>query len=278
MMEHTLEFADGRTLSYTDWGPEDAATVLYFHGFPSSRHELELTRPGLERNNLPIRVVALDRPGFGASTDQPGRGMLDWPDDVAEAADLLGIDRFAVLGVSAGGPYVLACGYALPDRVTRVGVVVGIAPMAATGMDDAPIAKTAKNRWFRRGQFAMLAFSFSKGQEDKFVAQAMATMGEADQRALEQAATRNSFIEMARGAFTQGGSAATVSTSSPGDSTPHTSPCRQTSGMAAPTTWCPPPLANGSPTAFLDRATPSGRTTGISPGATATKRPTYSPQ
>jgi len=54
-----------------------------------------------------------------------------------------------------------------------------------------------------------LAFAFSRGQEDKFVTQAMATMGEADQRALEQTATRNSFIEMARGAFTQGGSAAT---------------------------------------------------------------------
>jgi hypothetical protein len=55
----------------------------------------------------------------------------------------------------------------------------------------------------------MLAFAFSRGQEHKFVTQAMATMGEADQRALGQTATRNSFIEMARGAFTQGGSAAT---------------------------------------------------------------------
>jgi len=132
MIEHTLELTDGRALSYTDWGPEDAATVFYFHGLPSSRRELELTRPGLERNSLPIRVIALDRPGFGASTYQPRRGMLDWPDDVAEAADLLGIDRFAVLGVSAGGPYALACGQALPDQVRRVGVVAGVAPMGVT--------------------------------------------------------------------------------------------------------------------------------------------------
>jgi hypothetical protein len=81
--------------------------------------------------------------------------------------------------------------------------------MVATGMDKAAIAQTVKNRWFRRGQFTMLAFAFSRGQEHKFVTQAMATMGEADQRALGQTATRNSFIEMARGAFTQGGSAAT---------------------------------------------------------------------
>jgi pimeloyl-ACP methyl ester carboxylesterase len=208
-MEHTLELADGRTLSYAEWGSPDATPVFYFHGFPTSRHEFELARPKLEQSNLPIRVIAIDRPGFGTSTAKPNRTLLDWPSDVAEAADLLDIDRFAVLGVSAGGPYALACGYALPDRVTRVGVVVGIAPMAATGMDKAAIAQMPKNRWFRRVQFTMAAFAFSRGQEDKIVVQAMATMGEADQRALEQTATRNSFIEMTRGAFTQGGSAAT---------------------------------------------------------------------
>jgi pimeloyl-ACP methyl ester carboxylesterase len=114
-----------------------------------------------------IRVIALDRPGFGGSTFQPNRGLLDWPRDVAEAADILGIDRFDVLGVSAGGPYALACGHALADRITRVGVVVGLAPMTATGMDDAAIAKTAKNRWVRRAQFAMLSFALDHAQGGK---------------------------------------------------------------------------------------------------------------
>ena len=41
------------------------------------------------------------RRGFGLSTFQKNRGFLDWPTDVADAADLLGIDRFAVLAVSA---------------------------------------------------------------------------------------------------------------------------------------------------------------------------------
>ena len=58
-MERTLELADGRTLNYTDWGPEDAATVFYFHGFPSSRHEFELIRPRLEQSNLPVRVIVV---------------------------------------------------------------------------------------------------------------------------------------------------------------------------------------------------------------------------
>ncbi len=208
MIQSTLNLADGRTLSYAQWGSSNATPVFYFHGLPSGHKELELARPVLERHIVPIRLIALDRPGFGASTFQPKRRLLDWPSDVAEAADLLEIDRFAVLGVSAGGPYALACGHALPDRVSRVGVAVGIAPMAATGMHDASIAKTAKNRWFRRLQFTMLAYALGNGQEDKFVTQAMATMGEADQRALEQTETRNSFVGAAQGAFTQGGKAA----------------------------------------------------------------------
>jgi pimeloyl-ACP methyl ester carboxylesterase len=54
---------------------------------------------------LGVRHIQLDRPGFGLSDFQPGRTVLDWPDDVAHVADLLGIERFAVIGVSGRGPY-----------------------------------------------------------------------------------------------------------------------------------------------------------------------------
>lgn len=209
MIEDTLTLADGRTLSYTLWGSPDAEPVFYFHGFPSSRHELELTESVLEQNNPPIRVIALDRPGFGTSTFQPRRGLLDWPSDVAEAADILGIDRFAVLGASAGGPYALACGYALADRIKGVGVVVGLAPMPATGMDQAPIADTAKNRWVRRAQFTGLAYALGHGQGDKFLDQALAAMSEVDRDAMAEPEVRSGFLNMTRGAFTQGAKAAT---------------------------------------------------------------------
>jgi hypothetical protein len=49
-------------------------------------------------------------------------------------------------------------------------------------------------------------------------------------------------------------------------------------GTEALTNWCLPPLANGSPTASQDRATPSGRNTDTSHGATATKQSTSSPR
>ena len=74
------------------------------------------------------RWIAIDRPGIGLSDFQPRRTLLDWPDDVVELADGLGLHRFGVVGVSAGGPYAAACAYKIPERLTRVAIVSGVAP------------------------------------------------------------------------------------------------------------------------------------------------------
>jgi pimeloyl-ACP methyl ester carboxylesterase len=86
---------------------------------------------------LGVRVIVPDRPGMGCSDFQPGRRIVDWPNDVKELADALRLDRFAVLGSSGGSPYALACGAELRDRVTVVGVLGGIAPLDAPGMSAA---------------------------------------------------------------------------------------------------------------------------------------------
>ena len=96
--------------------------VLYCHGFPSCR---------LEPSMLPvsgIRLIALDRPGYGLSDPLPGRTLLDWPRDVAAAADALGLGRFAVAGVSGGAPYAAACAALLKDRIIGLALICGIAP------------------------------------------------------------------------------------------------------------------------------------------------------
>ena len=86
------------------------------------------------------------------------------PRYVAEAADKLGIGRFAVLGVSGGCPYALACGYVLGDRVTRIGIVVGMGPIDATGMKQATaISGPSALGLVRRLQFGMAAMAFSQG-------------------------------------------------------------------------------------------------------------------
>ena len=124
----TLRLRDGRTLGYAEYGVADGRPVLVFHGSLGARLQARVAHlPALSRG---IRIIAPDRPGQGLSTRRPGRTIADWPDDVRELADALGFARFAVVGISGGGPYAAACAWALPERVSRAGIISGVAPGA----------------------------------------------------------------------------------------------------------------------------------------------------
>jgi pimeloyl-ACP methyl ester carboxylesterase len=115
----SLALTDGRRLAFRDWGDRGGSPVVLLHGAPGSRRfhpDPAVTRA------LGVRLIAFDRPGFGASDRREGRCLLDTPPDVAALADHLALGRFALVGVSAGGPHALACAVALGDRVTRVAV------------------------------------------------------------------------------------------------------------------------------------------------------------
>ena len=55
---------------------------------------------------------------------------MDWPGDVSALADHLGIERFAVMGVSGGGPHSAVCAALLGDRVTTAAIVSGVGPLS----------------------------------------------------------------------------------------------------------------------------------------------------
>ncbi len=139
-----LVLPDGRGLGYAEYGRSGGEAYFYFHGHPGSRLEARFAASAADA--VGVRVVALDRPGYGLSDDQPSRSILDWPTDVAHAADLLGIARFSVVGASGGGPYALACAYQLPDRVVRAGVISGVGPYDVPG-------NTRGMRWQNRLAF-----------------------------------------------------------------------------------------------------------------------------
>lgn len=156
----TLTLADGRSLGYLELGPSDGYPVMYNHGFPSCRLEPTVSAPLLTQVAEPLRIIALDRPGYGLSDFVAGRTFADWPRDVAAAADLLGIDHFSVIGASGGAPYALATAASLGDRVDRVGIVVGIAPPEAPGIADSPaITGPGTNLLQRRIEFGMLSLA-----------------------------------------------------------------------------------------------------------------------
>ncbi|WP_299263208.1 alpha/beta fold hydrolase [Halorientalis sp.] len=130
----TVELRDGRDLGYATVGDPDGEPLVLFHGFPNSR-VFAAAFDGVAREQN-ARVVAPERPGFGVSDPAHGRTLTDWPADVADMADTLGLDEFSVLGISAGGPYAVATAALLDQRVERAGVVCGLGPMAAVGLRD----------------------------------------------------------------------------------------------------------------------------------------------
>jgi pimeloyl-ACP methyl ester carboxylesterase len=134
MREASVVLPDGRTLAYTDLGASDGAVVVYFHGAPSSRLDLAYFEDDLTARG--VRVISADRPGFGRSSPQPGRAREDWPTDVAALADHIGVDRFAVMGLSSGGPYAAACATLLPERVVAAAIVEGETDFAWAGAWD----------------------------------------------------------------------------------------------------------------------------------------------
>lgn len=129
--ERVLKLADGRLLGYAEFGDPAGSPVFYFHGWPGSRLEGRIWHDAAAAQG--VRLIALDRPGMGLSDDQPRRMLGDWPADVAQAANLLEVERFAAIGYSGGGPYALACGWRLSGRVSRLALLSSIAEMGPAG-------------------------------------------------------------------------------------------------------------------------------------------------
>lgn len=122
---------DGGKVAYVVSGPASGYPVFFLHGTPGSRVGV-LPRP-FELARRRVRLIAIDRPGYGESDRRPGRDVASVAEDVAAVADDLEVEHFAVSGRSGGGPHALACGALLGDRVDSVVALVSIAPFDALG-------------------------------------------------------------------------------------------------------------------------------------------------
>src|SRR5215831_6537705 len=119
LRDDAVELHDGRRLAFAEWGDPQGVTVFYFHGSPVSR--LDCPDEVVTASSR-VRLLTVDRSGIGGSDVLPRRTLADWPADVVELADALGVDAFAVTGWSAGGPYAAACAARIPARLTGVGI------------------------------------------------------------------------------------------------------------------------------------------------------------
>jgi pimeloyl-ACP methyl ester carboxylesterase len=114
-----MKLADGRTLAYSEWGDLRGSPLVLLHGEPGSR----LMCPDVDATEAAgVRLITIDRPGYGRSDPRPDRTLLSWVDDWVELADHLELPSCPVVGWSGGGPYALACAYRLPERVPAIGL------------------------------------------------------------------------------------------------------------------------------------------------------------
>ena len=143
-LEGTVAVRDGRRLGFAEFGSPHGPAIIWMHGTPGARRQIPVeARAYADREGL--RIIGIDRPGIGSSTPHVYANMLDWTDDLVLVADTLGIDTMRVIGLSGGGPYALAAGAALPDRVRAVAVLGGVAPtQGCAAADGGLVAFAAK--------------------------------------------------------------------------------------------------------------------------------------
>jgi len=207
--DRIIKLQDGRTLGYTEYGDPEGTPVFYFHGWPSSRLEAQLTRAAAAWYR--VRVIAPDRPGFGLSDFKPGRRIGDWPDDVAELADHLRLDRFAVVGISGGGPYAAACALKIPDRLTAAGIISGMGPIDAPGATDTTGMSWQKRLafflacrvpWLMRVPLALMVRRYRRDPDR--VISGMTSLPQADEIVLARPEVRQVMIDTTLEAFRSG--------------------------------------------------------------------------
>ncbi|SHG81716.1 Pimeloyl-ACP methyl ester carboxylesterase [Jatrophihabitans endophyticus] len=162
---HAIE-VDGRTLVAHDGGG-DGPVAVWHHGSPQTG---ALLAPVVEAARARgLRVVSYARPSYGGSSPRPGRAVASAAADVAAVADALGIERYAVVGASGGGPHALACAALTPERVTAVASLAGIAPrdaaidwyagmVAPDGLRAAEAGRDARARFVETEEFDEASF------------------------------------------------------------------------------------------------------------------------
>lgn len=134
-LEGTVAVRDGRQLSFAEYGPPDGHPIVWMHGTPGARRQIPLEARAFAAETG-VRIIGIDRPGIGSSSPYVYRNVLEWTEDLRLLLDALGVDTFRLVGLSGGGPYVLATAAAMPERVLAAAVLGGVAP--TRGADAAP--------------------------------------------------------------------------------------------------------------------------------------------
>jgi pimeloyl-ACP methyl ester carboxylesterase len=125
-VDRTIQLRDGRRVAFCEWGDLGGRPVVFIHGAPGSR----LICPDEEATEAAgVRLITIDRRGYGRSDPKPDGTLLNWPDDYVEFSEQLALPPCPVIGWSAGGRYAMALAYREPDLVPVLGLAVSVGPI-----------------------------------------------------------------------------------------------------------------------------------------------------
>jgi pimeloyl-ACP methyl ester carboxylesterase len=129
----TVHTEKGRDIEVLVEGPDSGPVLVFHDGTPTAAVPFPpLSVPATERG---LRTVTFSRPGYAASTAQPGRSVASVVADTAAILDALDVERFLTIGWSGGGPHALACAALLPNRCTAAATLASVAPYGVAGLD-----------------------------------------------------------------------------------------------------------------------------------------------
>jgi pimeloyl-ACP methyl ester carboxylesterase len=203
--DQTMTLEDGRKLGFGEYGDPSGKPVFFFHGGAGSR----LEHPA-DQCAIGARIIGVDRPGHGLSDSYPDRELLDWPKDIAQLADLLGITKCYVLGWSAGGPYALACAHRLPEVVVAGAVAAGIAPMQrpratrGMGLSSKLFVATAQRSPWMIGTFRKMAREAAFAEPAKAKRRLMAAVTDIDKEFMLRSGNLEMWLADVSEAYRQG--------------------------------------------------------------------------
>lgn len=123
---------DGRNLGFAEYGVASGKPVLFFHAAPGSSYvHKDMAEMAAQCG---VRLIGVDRPGYGLSDPHSDRTFLSWANDIENLTDKLEIAQFSIIGFSGGCPHALACAYKLPERVQQVALVAALVPGVTEGI------------------------------------------------------------------------------------------------------------------------------------------------
>ena len=119
--KEVVKLNNGKTISFSVYGNENGFPILFCHGVNGTR--VQAMRFAETANDLNLKIITPDRPGYGESTPVEIRDYLEWAEEIAEFLDMQGIEKLGLLGLSAGANYALACVYKFPNRFRKAVMV-----------------------------------------------------------------------------------------------------------------------------------------------------------